>query len=180
MITLSSSTDLANNAITWLNQHKAFAAEKPFFLYFAPGAGHAPHHIHKEWADKYKGKFDDGWDAYRERVFKRQKEMGWIPANAQLTPGTRPSLHGKVFLTQKGLFRRRLMEMYAGFVEHADDEVGRVIDAIEANGQKENTIVIYIWGDNGSSAEGQNGSISELLAQNGVPNTIRTTNGGLE
>jgi arylsulfatase len=80
------SKDLADNAVGWLQNQQAFAADKPFLMYFAPGAGHGPHHVAKEWADKYKGKFNDGWDAYRERVFKRQKEMGWIPANAQLTP----------------------------------------------------------------------------------------------
>ena len=166
------STDLANNAITWLNQHKAFAAEKPFFLYFAPGAGHAPHHVHKEWADKYKGKFDAGWDAYREVTFKRQKELGWIPANAQLTPRDKTQPSWESIPASERAFQIRMMEVYAGFVEHADYEVGRVLDAIEANGQKDNTIVFFIWGDNGSSAEGQNGSISELLAQNGVSNTI--------
>lgn len=165
-------TDLADNAISWMGQHKAFAADKPFFLYFAPGAGHAPHHIYKEWADKYKGKFDDGWDNYRERVFKRQKEMGWIPANTQLTPRDRTQPGWESIPQSQRAFQARMMEVYAGFVEHADMEVGRVLDAIEANEQKDNTIVFFIWGDNGSSAEGQNGSISELLAQNNVSNTI--------
>jgi len=165
-------TDLADNAITWMGQHKAFAADKPFFLYFAPGAGHAPHHIYKEWADKYKGKFDDGWDAYRERVFKRQIELGWIPKNTKLTPRDKTQPSWESIPQNQRAFQARLMEVFAGFVEHADHEIGRVLDAIEANGQKDNTIVIFIWGDNGSSAEGQNGSISELLAQNGVSNTI--------
>jgi arylsulfatase A-like enzyme len=165
-------TDLAENAISWMGQHQAFAPDKPFLLYFAPGAGHAPHHIHKEWADKYKGKFDNGWDQYRESVFKRQKEMGWIPANAQLTPRDKTQPSWESIPQAERAFQTRLMEVYAGFVEHADHEIGRVLDAIEANGQKENTLVIFIWGDNGSSAEGQNGSISELLAQNGVSNTI--------
>ena len=165
-------TDLAENAISWMGQHKAFAADKPFLLYFAPGAGHAPHHIYKEWADKYKGKFDDGWDNYRERVFKRQKEMGWIPANAQLTPRDKTQPSWESIPQAERAFQTRMMEVYAGFVEHADHEIGRVLDAIEANGQKENTLVFFIWGDNGSSAEGQNGSISELLAQNNVSNTI--------
>jgi len=166
------SEDLAEKANTWLDQHQAFAADKPFLLYFAPGAGHGPHHIFKEWADKYKGKFDDGWDAYRERVFKRQKEMGWIPANTQLTPRDKTMPSWESIPEEQRPFQRRLMEIYAGFVEHADTQVGKVIDKIEEMGQKENTIVIYIWGDNGASAEGQNGTISELLAQNGIPNTI--------
>jgi arylsulfatase A-like enzyme len=166
-------TDLADNAIKWMNQHKSFAADKPFFIYFAPGAGHGPHHIFKEWADKYKGKFDDGWDNYRERVFKRQKEIGWIPANTKLTPRDSTMASWASIPESEKPFQRRLMEVCAGFVEHADHEVGRLLDAVEANGQKDNTIVIYVWGDNGSSAEGQNGSISELLAQNQIPNTIK-------
>ena len=166
------STDLADHAISWLSEHQSYAAGKPFFLYFAPGAGHGPHHIFKEWADKYKGKFDDGWDAYRERVFKRQKEMGWIPASAQLTPRDKTMPSWESIPESERPFQRRLMEIFAGFVEHADTQVGRVLDQIDAMGQKDNTIVIYIWGDNGSSAEGQNGSISELLAQNSIPNTI--------
>ena len=166
-------TDLADNAIDWLHQHQAFAPDKPFFLYFAPGAGHGPHHIYKEWADKYKGKFDDGWDNYRERVFKRQKELGWIPANTQLTQRDSTMASWESIPESEKPFQRRLMEVFAGFVEHADYEVGRVLDAVEQMGQKENTMVIFIWGDNGSSAEGQNGSISELLAQNQIPNTIQ-------
>lgn len=166
-------TDLADHAIEWMNQHKSYAADKPFLLYFAPGAGHAPHHIFKEWADRYKGKFDDGWDAYREKVFKRQKELGWIPKNAMLTARDKTMASWESIPKSERAFQIRMMEVFAGYVEHADHEVGRVLDALEANGQKDNTIVFFIWGDNGSSAEGQNGSISELLAQNGVSNTIQ-------
>ena len=166
------SEDLAEKATQWLGQHQSFAPDKPFLLYFAPGAGHGPHHIFKEWADKYKGKFDDGWDAYRERVFKRQKELGWIPANTQLTPRDKTMPSWESIPEEQRAFQRRLMEVYAGFVEHADAQVGKVLSKVEEMGQKDNTIVIYIWGDNGASAEGQNGTISELLAQNGIPNTI--------
>jgi arylsulfatase A-like enzyme len=166
------STDLADHAISWLSEHQSYQADKPFLLYFAPGAGHGPHHIFKEWADKYKGKFDDGWDAYRERVFKHQKEMGWIPANAQLTPRDKTMPGWESIPESEKPFQRRLMEIFAGFVEHADAEIGRVLDKVNAMGQQDNTIVIFIWGDNGSSAEGQNGSISELLAQNSIPNTV--------
>ena len=174
------STDLADHAITWLNQHRSYQADKPFFLYFAPGAGHGPHHIFKEWADKYKGKFDGGWDAYRERVFKRQKDMGWIPASAKLTPRN-PTIPGWDSIPEsQRAFQARGMELFAGFVEHADAQIGRVLDQIEANGQKDNTMVIFIWGDNGSSAEGQNGTISELLAQNSIPNTIEQQLAALE
>ena len=116
--------------------------------------------------------FDDGWDAYRERVFERQKEMGWIPENTELTPRSESQASWESIPESERPFQRRLMEVFAGFVEHADVEVGRVYDAIDDLGEKDNTIFIYIWGDNGSSAEGQNGSISELLAQNLIPNTI--------
>lgn len=167
------STDLADNAIEWLQNQQAYAADKPFLMYFAPGAGHGPHHIFKEWADKYKGKFNDGWDAYRERVFKRQLEQGWIPANAELTARDKTMTSWDSIPASEREFQTRLMEVFAGFVEHADVQTGRILDQIEAMGKKENTIIIYIWGDNGSSAEGQNGSISELLAQNGIPNTIQ-------
>ncbi|WP_053004320.1 arylsulfatase [Flavobacterium sp. ABG] len=166
------SVDLADNAIEWLEDRKAFAQDEPFFLYFAPGAGHGPHHIFKEWADKYKGKFDDGWDAYRERVFKRQKAMGWIPKDAQLTERNEKMASWASIPESERPFQARLMEIFAGFVEHCDSQVGRIYDKIDEMGLKENTIFIYIWGDNGSSAEGQNGSISELLAQNNIPNTI--------
>lgn len=166
------STDLADQAIGWVKQHRAFAQDKPFLLYFAPGAGHGPHQIFKEWSDKYKGKFDDGWDAYRKRVYKRQLEMGWIPSDTLLTERDPTMASWESIPETERPFQRRLMEVFAGYVEHADSQVGRVLKAVEDIGQKENTIVIYIWGDNGSSAEGQNGSISELLAQNGIPTTI--------
>lgn len=165
--------DLADNAIEWLKNRKAFAQDKPFFLYFAPGAGHGPHQIQKEWSNKYKGKFDDGWDKYRERVFARQKAMGWIPPTAQLTARDATMQGWDSIPDNEKPFQRRLMEVFAGFVENADHEIGRLYDAIDSLGEKDNTVFIYIWGDNGSSAEGQNGSISELLAQNGVPNTIQ-------
>jgi arylsulfatase len=112
--------DMALKAIAWLKQHQAFSPDKPFFLYWAPGAAHGPHHIFKEWADKYKGKFDDGWDAYRERVFKRQKELGWIPAGAKLTPRPDTLAPWESIPASQRPFQRRLMELFAGFVEHTD------------------------------------------------------------
>jgi len=167
------SEDLADDAIGWLRRHKAFQADKPFYMYWASGAIHGPHHVGKEWADKYKGKFDDGWDAYRERVFHRAKEKGWIPTNAQLTP-RHPTMAAWDSIPQdERPFQRRLMEVAAGFSEHVDVQVGRLIDEIEALGYGENTLIFYIWGDNGSSGEGQLGTISELLAQNGIPSTIQ-------
>jgi arylsulfatase len=128
--------------------------------------------VGKEWSDKYKGKFDTGWDAYRERVFARQKQLGWIPANTKLTPRTATMPAWDSIPAAQRPFQLRLMEIYAGFVEHVDAQVGKVIDELERLGVRDNTIVIYIFGDNGASAEGQNGTISELLAQNGIPNTV--------
>jgi arylsulfatase len=165
--------DIAQDAVQWLREQQAFAPDKPFFMYWATGAGHGPHHIFKEWADKYKGKFDDGWDKYRERVFARQKELGWIPQNAKLTPRPESLTAWDSIPDAEKPFQRRLMEVWAGFMEHADHNSGKVIDEIERQGKLDNTLVFYIWGDNGSSAEGQNGTISELLAQNGIPTTIQ-------
>jgi len=167
------SEDLADDAIGWLHKHKAFQPDKPFFMYWASGAIHGPHHIMKEWADKYKGKFDDGWDAYRERVFTRAKEKGWIPANAQLTPRHETMPSWDSIPEDEKAFQRRLMEVAAGFAEHVDVQVGRVVDEIDKLGYGDNTLIFYIWGDNGSSSEGQGGTISELLAQNGIPTTIK-------
>ncbi len=167
------SEDLADDAIGWLRRHKAFQPDKPFYMYWASGAIHGPHHIMKEWADKYKGKFDDGWDAYRERVFRRAREKGWIPADTQLTPRHPTMAAWDSIPEDEKPFQRRLMEVAAGFTEHVDAQVGRLIDEIEALGYDENTLIFYVWGDNGSSAEGQDGTISELLAQNGIPTTSK-------
>ena len=166
------SEDLADDAIAWLHRHQAFEPDKPFFMYWASGCLHAPHHIWKEWSDRYAGAFDDGWDAYRERVFERQKELGWIPPDAQLTP-RHPLMQAWDDVPEdERAFHRRSMEVAAGFAEHVDVQVGRIVDEIDALGCGENTLVFYIWGDNGSSGEGQNGTISELLAQNGIPTTL--------
>jgi arylsulfatase len=167
------SEDLADDAIVWLQNHKGFEPDKPFFMYWASGASHGPHHIMKEWADKYKGKFDDGWDKYRERGFEREKKLGWIPQNAKLTerPPTLPSWDS--IPEDEKPFQRRLMEVFAGFTEHVDVQVGRVVNEIDKLGYGNNTLIFYIWGDNGSSAEGQDGTISELLAQNGIPSTVK-------
>ena len=164
---------MADKAITWMRKHRAFAPDKPFLMYWAPGAGHGPHHIFKEWADKYKGQFDDGWDALRERTFKRQQELGWNPVGTKLTPRAESMAGWDSIPESERSFQRRLMEVFAGFVEHVDTQAGKVIDELDRQGIRDNTIVIYIFGDNGSSAEGQNGSISELLAQNQIPNTVQ-------
>jgi arylsulfatase len=165
------SEDLADDAIDWLNKHKAFQSDKPFFMYWASGAIHGPHHIMKEWADKYVGKFDDGWDAYRERAFEGAKAKGWIPADTQLTPRHEQLASWDSIPENERPFQRRLMEVAAGFAEHVDVQAGRLFDALDDLGYADNTLVFYIWGDNGSSGEGQNGTISELLAQNGIPST---------
>jgi arylsulfatase A-like enzyme len=165
------SEDLADDAIKWLREHKALAPDKPFFMYWASGASHGPHQVPKEWADKYKGKFDDGWDKYRERAFQRAKELGWIPKSAQLTPRPDNLASWDSIPESEKPFQRRLMEVFAGFTEHVDAQVGRIVDEIDALGYGDDTLIFYIWGDNGASAEGQNGTISELLAQNGIPTT---------
>jgi len=166
------SEDIADDAIGWLRNHRALSPDKPFFLYWATGAIHGPHHVHKEWADKYAGVFDDGWDAYREDALAGAKKAGWVPQNAELTP--RPdSLQGWDDIPEhQKPFQARLMEVCAGFGEHADVQAGRLVDELENLGYLDNTIIMYIWGDNGSSGEGQNGTISELLAQNMIPTTI--------
>ena len=172
--------DIAEDAIKWLREQKAYAPDKPFFMYWAPGASHGPHQVMKEWADKYKGKFDDGWDKYRERTFVRAKAKGWIPQDAQLTPRPASMASWDSIPEVEKPFQRRLMEVFAGFTEHADYNAGRLIAEIERQGKLDNTLIFYIWGDNGSSSEGLNGTISEQLAQNGIPTTIRAAHRGLE
>src|SRR5262249_25810657 len=161
--------DLTDKAVEWLHAVRAQDADKPWFMYYSTGCAHAPHHVAKEWADRYKGAFDDGWDAYRERTFARQKELGVVPHDAELTP--RPDLFpawDSLTESEKELYTRQ-MEVYAGFQENADWNVGRLLDAVEAMGDLENTLVIYIWGDNGASMEGTTtGSFNEMTFLNGV------------
>lgn len=164
--------DLAQQALGWLDDHQAYAPDKPFLMYWAPGAVHGPHQVFHEWAEKYEGKFDDGWDAYRQRVHQRQLEMGIIPKGTQLTPRDETMQAWDDIPENQKAFQRRGMELFAGFCEHTDHQVGRLVDGLEERGLRDNTIIMYIWGDNGSSAEGQQGTISELLAQNNIPNTI--------
>ncbi|MEP7023022.1 MAG: arylsulfatase [Actinomycetota bacterium] len=166
------SEDLADDAVGWLRKHKAMQPDKPFFMYWATGCLHGPHHIMKEWADKYRGKFDEGWDIYRQRALEGAKAKGWIPADAVLTPRPETLASWDSIPEDQKPFQTRLMEVAAGFAEHADVQAGRVFDEIDRLGYGENTLIFYIWGDNGSSGEGQNGTISELIAQNGIPTTI--------
>jgi arylsulfatase len=172
--------DMADKALKWLDDHQAFAPDKPFLMYWAPGGAHGPHHVFPEWADKYKGKFADGWDAYRERVYRRQLEMGVIPPGTQLTPRDPTMASWDSIPKEQHAFQTRLMELFAGFVEHTDAQVGRLVEGLEKRGLRENTLIFYIFGDNGSSAEGQQGSISELLAQNNIPNTVEQQLAALE
>jgi arylsulfatase len=162
-------TDMANRAIQWIHDQKAQSPDKPFFLYYAPGASHAPHHVPREWADRYKGKFDQGWDKLREETFARQKALGVIPADARLTPRN-PAFPAwdSVPPDLKKLYARQ-MEVYAGFQENCDHEIGRVVQSIEDLEIADNTLIIYIWGDNGSSMEGtETGSFNEMTTLNGL------------
>ena len=156
--------DLADKAIKWVRQQKALMPDKPFFAYFAPGATHAPHHVPPEWSEKYKGTFDDGWDALRERIFERQKELGVIPGDAELT--ARPTeipAWDEMDDDLKAVLARQ-MEVYAGFLEHTDHHIGRLVDALDDLGVLEDTLVYYIVGDNGASAEGTtNGTFNEYF-----------------
>lgn len=161
--------DLADRACGWVRQQKALMPDKPFFVYFAPGATHAPHHVPKEWPAKYAGRFDDGWDVQRERTFARQKELGVIPADADLT-----ARHDEIpawddMPDELKPVLARQMEVYAGFLEHTDHQVGRLIDAIDDLGMLDDTIIYYIIGDNGASAEGTvNGAFNEMTNFNGM------------
>jgi arylsulfatase len=161
--------DMTDRAITWMRQQKSLMPDKPFFVYFAPGATHAPHHVPKEWADKYKGRFDEGWDALREEIFARQKELGVIPPDAQLTERHEEIPAWDDMPDEMKPVLARQMEVYAGFLEHTDHHVGRIVDALEDLGVLEDTLVYYIVGDNGASAEGTlNGTFNEMFMFNGA------------
>jgi arylsulfatase A-like enzyme len=161
--------DMTDKAIKWIRQQKALMPDKPFFAYFAPGATHAPHHVTAEWADKYKGEFDDGWDALRERTFAKQKELGVIPADAELTARHEEITAWDEMPEELKPVLRRQMEIYAGFLEFTDHHVGRLLDALENLGILDNTLVYYIIGDNGASAEGtMNGTYNEMINFNGA------------
>jgi arylsulfatase A-like enzyme len=163
---------MADKTIEWLHGVRAQDAHKPFFIYFSTGCSHAPHHVAKAWADKYKGKFDQGWDKLREETFARQKALGVIPADAELTGRNEAFPAWDDVPAHLKPFYARQMEVYAGFSENADHNAGRVIDAIGELGELDNTLIIWIWGDNGASMEGTvTGSFNELTMQNGIPLT---------
>ena len=160
---------MTDKAIAWVRQQRSLMTAKPFLMYYAPGATHAPHHVPEAWADKYKGRFDAGWDAVREEIFARQQELGVIPADAELTarPAEIPAYADMPEELKPVLARQ--MEIYAGFLEHTDHHLGRLIDALEDMDVLDDTLVYYIIGDNGASAEGQiNGTFNETLSLNGA------------
>jgi arylsulfatase len=160
--------DITDKAVEWLHAVRAQDAEKPWMMYYSTGCSHAPHHVGQEWSNKYKGKFDDGWDALREKTLARQKALGIVPQDTELTP--RPDAFpawDSLTPSEKALYARQ-MEVFAGFSENADWNVGRLLDAVEEMGDLDNTLVIYIWGDNGASMEGTTtGSFNEMTFLNG-------------
>jgi arylsulfatase len=161
--------DMTDRAIGWIRQQKALTADKPFFVYFAPGATHAPHHVPPAWSDAYRGQFDQGWDRLREETLARQKELGVVPPDAELTarPDEIPAWDDIPDDLKPVLARQ--MEVYAGFMEHTDHHVGRLVDALEQLGILDDTLVYYIVGDNGASAEGTpHGCFNELVILNGA------------
>ena len=167
-------TDMTNQAIKWMQSVKSLTPDKPFFIYYAPGATHAPHHVSKEWIAKFKGKFDQGWDRLREETLARQIKLGVVPAGTKLAP--KPAAikdWDKLSADEKKLFSRQ-MEVFAAFAAQTDYEVGRLIDAIADIGQLDNTLVFYMLGDNGASAEGgMSGMFNEMTYFNGVAETVQ-------
>lgn len=166
-------TDMTNQAISWVRFQQALSPDKPFFMYYAPGATHAPHHVPKEWIEKYKGKFDQGWDKIRQQTLERQIKLGIIPAGTKLAPKPKDIKDWETLSAdEKKLFTRQ-MEVYAGFAEQTDYEAGRLIASLEKLGVLDNTVIVFIAGDNGASAEGQmNGMFSEMTYFSGVPETV--------
>ena len=166
-------TDMTNQAINWVKAQQSMTPDKPFFVYFATGAVHAPHHVSKEWSDKYKGQFDKGWDAVREGTVSKQKEIGIIPENTKLAPKPEDIKDwDKLTDNERKLFARQA-EVFAGFMEMTDYEVGRFMDAIADIGELDNTLFIFIAGDNGTSAEGgMVGMYNEMTYFNGVEEKV--------
>ena len=167
-------TDMTNQAIRWVRFQQALTPDKPFMIYFATGATHAPHHAPQEYIDKYKGKFDQGWDKVREETLERQKKLGIVPQDTKLGPKPTDIKDWSILSADEKKMFARQMETYAGFGEHTDHEIGRLYDAIADLGVLDNTIFIYIVGDNGASAEGtMNGLFNEMTYFNGVPETVQ-------
>ena len=161
--------DMTDKAIAWIGQQKALAPDKPFFVYFVPGATHAPHHVPTEWADKYKGKFDDGWDKLREATFARQKALKVIPSDCELTARHKEVPAWDDMPEDLKPVLRRQMEVYAGFLEYADHHIGRLLESVERLNLLDDTLIYYIIGDNGASAEGTlHGTFNEMINFNGA------------
>ncbi|WP_265523128.1 arylsulfatase [Oerskovia flava] len=173
--------DLTDHAVAWIRQQKALMPERPFFVYYAPGATHAPHHVPAQWPEKYRGVFDDGWDVQRERTFARQKELGIVPPGTELTARHDEITAWDDMPDELKPVLARQMEVYAGFLEHTDHEVGRIVDVLEELEILDDTLVYYIVGDNGASAEGtMNGAFNEMANFNGMaaletPEFLRST-----
>lgn len=165
--------ELADRAIRWIDEHRAAAPDKPFFLYYATGTPHAPLQAPQEWMQKYRGKFDQGWDVLREQIYKRQKQQGLIPANASLTPRPAAIPAWKSLSRDEQRLAARQMEAYAATLAHADYQAGRVIDELRRSGQLDNTLVVYIQGDNGGSGEG--GLYGRLFEQSAMNGMIEST-----
>jgi arylsulfatase len=166
-------TDMTDQAVAWIKYQKALTPQKPTFIYFSPGATHAPHHVPKEWIARWKGKFDQGWDKLREESLARQIKLGVVPAGTKLAPKP-PVIKDWDTLSadEKRLFTRQA-EVFAAFAEYTDHEIGRMLKAFEDVGEADNTLVIYIAGDNGTSGEGgQNGMFNEYTYFNGVQETV--------
>jgi arylsulfatase len=165
---------MADKAIAWLRLQNAIAPGKPFFAYYTTGTAHAPHHAPKDWIAKFKGQFDQGWDKIREETFARQKQMGVIPANAKLTPRPKEIPAWESLNADQKKLYARMMEVYAAALAHADYQIGRVIDAVAETGELDNTLIVFIQGDNGASGEGTpQGLVNEVgVAGNGVPESL--------
>ncbi|REJ90675.1 MAG: arylsulfatase [Planctomycetota bacterium] len=166
-------TDLVDRAIDWVEVHESVAPDKPYFLYLATGAMHAPHHAPQEWIDRFKGQFDQGWDKLREETLERQKKLGVVPQDTELTPRPKEiEAWDSLSDDQKRLYARQ-MEVFAGFVAHTDHELGRFVQAVQGLPDADNTLIIYIAGDNGASPEGTpTGTLNEIMTQNGIPDSV--------
>ena len=166
-------TDMTDQAINWTRSQQSLTPDKPFFVYFATGATHAPHHVPADWVDRYKGKFDDGWDVYREQTLARQIELGVVPPDTKMASKPDDIVDWDTLSGDEKRLYARQMEVFAAFAEHTDYEVGRLKDAIRDMGELDNTLFMYIFGDNGSSAEGGlNGTFNETIVLNGLPDPV--------
>ena len=169
-------TDLVDHALTWIRSETSAAPEKPYFLYLATGATHAPHHAPRAWIDRFKGRFDEGWDKYRQETFDRQKRLGVIPADAELTPRPNEVPAWDSLSPEKRAIAAHEMEVFAGYAAQADDQIGRLVKAIRALPGGDNTLIVFIAGDNGASAEGGfEGTLNELAPSNGLERQSQPT-----